>query len=192
MTLRRRFFPSRFWILMVFAAGCCWFPTSAGWTAEKQAAPSSPKALKSESPLHIASDRMEVSQKDKTIHFIGHVTVRQDDLVITGDRMTVYGVQEKGKSKRKDADTPMVERIYRIEVQGGVKITQREKMATSDKAVYYHREDKIVLLGQPKVSQGQDTLQGRMITLYLAEGRSVVEGGETAPVQAVLHPSRKE
>jgi len=136
---------------------------------------------------------MEVSQKDRTIQFIGHVTVRQDDLVITGDQMIVYGVQEKGKSKAKGAaDTPMVERIDRIEVQGGVRITQREKMATSDKAVYYHREDKIVLLGQPKVSQGQDTLQGRMITLYLAEGRSVVEGGETAPVQAVLHPSRKE
>jgi len=135
---------------------------------------------------------MEVSQKEKTIHFVGHVTVRQDDLVITGDQMIVYGVQEKEKSKTKSSETPMVDQIDRIEVQGSVKITQREKMATAEKAVYYHREDKIVLLGQPKVSQGQDTLQGRMITLYLADGRSVVEGGETTPVQAVLHPSRKE
>lgn len=192
MTQLRTFFFHRCRLLMVCAAVCCMVPASVGWSADRKAAPASRTALKSESPLHIASDRMEVSQKEKTIHFVGHVTVRQDDLVITGDQMIVYGVQEKEKSKTKSSETPMVDQIDRIEVQGSVKITQREKMATAEKAVYYHREDKIVLLGQPKVSQGQDTLQGRMITLYLADGRSVVEGGETTPVQAVLHPSRKE
>jgi len=126
------------------------------WMVRRQeGAPASRTALKSDVPLHIASDRMEVSQKEKTIHFVGHVTVRQDDLVITGDQMIVYGVQEKEKSKTKSSETPMVDQIDRIEVQGSVKITQKEKMATAEKAVYYHREDKIVLLGQPKVSQGR-------------------------------------
>ncbi len=73
-----------------------------------------------------------------------------------------------------------------------MKITQREKLATAEKAVYYHQEQKIVLMGRPVVAQGQDKVQGRLITLYIAQGKSVVEGGEETPVQAVLHPSRKE
>ncbi|NLI31788.1 MAG: hypothetical protein GX422_03240 [Deltaproteobacteria bacterium] len=86
----------------------------------------------------------------------------------------------------------MMEKIDRIEVEGNVRISQRDKLATSEKAVYYHQEQKIVLMGRPVVSQGKDKVQGRLITLYIAQGKSVVEGGEETPVQAVLHPSRKE
>ena len=84
----------------------------------------------------------------------------------------------------------MMEQIDRIEIEGDVRISQREKVATADKSVYYHGEQKIVLMGNPMVSQGEDRVQGRLITLYLADGRSVVEGGESSPVQAVLHPRK--
>lgn len=176
------------------------FPTSQAWSAEKQKskAPQDQSLMKSDSPLHIASDRMEVSQTDKIILFEGHVTVQQDDLTITGNRMKVFAVagkkvdnQEGKKDDKKEAQSSMMDQVDRIEVEGNVKISQKEKVATAEKSVYYHQERKIILLGNPVVSQGQDSVRGRLITLYLAEGRSVVEGGD-APVQAVLHPARKE
>lgn len=173
---------------------CSCFACSA-FSAEKAGAIPQIDSLKSDSPLHIASDRMEVIQKDKTIIFEGHVTVQQDDLTITGSQMKVYGVEgkegKKDKDKDKDNDPSMVNQIDRIEITGGVKITQKEKSATSDKAVYYHQEQKIVLIGNPVVSQGPDKVQGRLITLYIADGRSVVEGGEATPVQALLHPKKE-
>jgi lipopolysaccharide export system protein LptA len=156
----------------------------------KQKAPVSTDYMKSDSPLHIASDRMEVRQQDKTIVFQGHVVVRQDDLTITGNQLKVTAAQVD-KSIKTD-QSAIVDKIDRIEVNGDVKITQREKQATANQAVYYHQEQKIVLMGNPVVSQGQDKVQGRLITLYIAEGKSVVEGGEETPVQALLHPSRKE
>ena len=163
---------------------------SIGFAAEKSANPLSQNVLRSESPLHIASDRMEVKQKEKTIFFEGHVQVRQDDLTIAGNQMRVYAAANKKTAK--PGDQAMMDQIDRIEVEGDVKITQREKMATAEKAVYYHQEQKIVLMGHPSVSQGQDKVEGRLITLYIAEERSVVEGSEAAPVQAVLHPARKD
>jgi len=143
--------------------------------------------LQNDAPIHIASDRMEVDQNDKLVTFEGHVVVQQKELTITGKLMRVYILQEDTSSDSNKAD-----RIDRIEVEGDVKISQQDKIATADKAVYYHDQQKIVLMGNPQFSQGQDTIKGRLITLYLPEQRTVVEGGENTPVHAVLYPERKE
>ncbi len=183
-------FARRGWLagLVILAMACCpGFGYSAGKQSSKPAAART-GPLKSDAPLNIASDRMEVNQLDRTILFEGHVVIQQEDLTITGRRMMVYAA---AGSKGKESEPSMMDQIDRIEIEGDVRISQREKVATSDKSVYYHREQKILLMGNPIVSQGDDTVQGRLITLYLADGRSVVEGGESSPVQAVLHP-RKE
>lgn len=143
--------------------------------------------LQNDAPIHIASDRMEVDQNDKVVTFEGHVVVQQKDLTITGKLMRVY--TSKGDTSTESSKT---DRIDRIEVEGDVKISQQDKIATADKAVYYHDKQKIVLMGNPQFSQGQDTIKGRLITLYLPEQRTVVEGGENTPVHAVLYPERKE
>jgi lipopolysaccharide export system protein LptA len=143
--------------------------------------------LQNDAPIHIASDRMEVDQNDKVVTFEGHVVVQQKDLTITGKLMRVYTSKGDTSTESSKAD-----RIDRIEVEGDVKISQQDKIATADKAVYYHDKQKIVLMGKPQFSQGQDTIKGRLITLYLPEQRTVVEGGENTPVHAVLYPERKE
>jgi len=145
--------------------------------------------LQSDSPLKIASDRMEANQNDKTVLFEGHVVVQQDDLTITGKRLKVYSVEGLKDSA---AQSAMVDKIDRIEIEGDVTISQKDKVATAQRAVYYHEEQKIVLSGQPIVTQGEDRIQGRLITLLLAQGKSIVEGGTETPVQALLHPAKKE
>jgi lipopolysaccharide export system protein LptA len=172
-------------------------PSTKAMCAEKTRNPATPTAIKNDSPVHVASDRMEVKYKDNVILFEGHVIVKQDNLTITGNRMTVYITQppkkESTNGSEKDLSKEnMADRIDRIEVEGDVKISQEDKIATADKSIYYQKEQKIVLMGHPTVSQGKDVLRGRLITLYLSEERSVVEGGQEAPVEAVLYPSRKE
>lgn len=144
--------------------------------------------LQSDEPIHIASDRMEVDQKDKVVTFEGHVVVQQKDLTITGKKMRVY----TSNAAEPSSESNKTDRIDRIEVEGEVRISQQDKIATADKAVYYHNEQKIVLMGKPQFSQGQDTIKGRLITLYLPEQRTVVEGGQDNPVHAVLYPEKKE
>ncbi len=138
-------------------------------------------------PIRIASDRMVADQNSKTVIFEGHVTVQQGDMTITGRRLTVYADKSGDLS-----ENGMMEKIDRIEITGDVRISQQGRIATAHKAVLYMREQKVVLMGDPMLAQGKDRVRGKLITLYLRERRSVVEGGADQPVQAVFHPRRRE
>ncbi len=151
------------------------------------------QVLDKDKPIHISSDKLEASQKEGTIVFEGHVVAQQENLTMTGRKLVVYAVKEKPKASQGSEEKPgMIEHLDRIELSGDVKITQGDKLATCEKAVYYRQDQKIILSGNPRVSQGKDVLNGQLITLYLLEERSVVEGGGQNPVKATLHPDGKK
>lgn len=145
------------------------------------------KIAKSESPIRIAADRMEVLEQERNIVFEGHVIVQQDDLTLTGNRLKVTALPG-GKG---DGAAP-TDKIDYIEAEGNVTVSQKDRFARADRAIFYQREQKIVLHGHPVVAQGKDKIEGSLITIYLQQGRSVVEGGKETPVQAVLFPGKKE
>lgn len=191
-----QYLPPRFMALILLSCLIAWW-TSVGFAVEKPQKSEPKKAdkqdlLKNDAPIHIASDRMEVNQKDKVVSFEGHVVVQQADLTITGKVLRVYTLEGPAKQAGEGAESAKADRIDRIEVEGEVKISQQDKIATADKAIYYHEQQKIVLMGKPQFSQGQDTISGRLITLYLPEQRTVVEGAQDTPVHAVLYPEQKE
>jgi lipopolysaccharide export system protein LptA len=151
------------------------------------------QVLSQDKPIHIRSDKLEASQKEGTVVFEGHVVAQQEDLTMTSRKLVVYAMKEKTKAAKGPEEKPgMIERLDRIELSGDVKITQGDKLATCEKAVYYRQDQKIILSGNPQVSQGKDVLNGQLITLYLLEERSVVEGGGQNPVKATLYPDGKK
>jgi len=162
---------------------------TAPWEAHAQSR--SPVAMRSgqdaQKPINIASDRMVADQKSRTVVFEGHVTVQQGAMTITGQKLTVYGT-EKAKGAGTDTGEVTGDQIDRIEVEGNVVIAEGDRVATAQKAVLYNKEQKIVLMGAPVLVQGKDRVQGDLITLYLEDQRSVVEGRAGNPVQAVFHP----
>ncbi len=180
-------FPAFFVSLLIY----CPLAYAAGSVkAEKQMPDMSEEMLKSESPIHITADRMETRQDQRTIVFEGHVFVQQEDLMIVSNRLKVT-LLASDKLPASGDSTP-AQRIDYIEFEGDVKVTQKDRLATANKAVFYQKEQKIVLHGRPVVTRGQDRIEGNLITIYLQQGRSVVEGGSGAPVQAVLFPAKKE
>jgi lipopolysaccharide export system protein LptA len=181
------FFPLVFVSLML----CCPLTHAAsGANAGNQALDMNKKFANSQSPIHITADRMESNQDENTITFESHVVVQQDDVTVTSNRLKVTMLQEDKKPASVES-TP-AERIDYIEFEGDVKVTQQDRLATAKKAIFYQKEQKIMLHGRPVVTKGQDRVEGDLITIYLKEGRSVVEGGAGAPVQAVLFPGQKE
>jgi len=202
------FFPLVFVALLI----CCPLTHAAnGTNASKPPLDMNEKIATSQSPIHITADRMEANQDDNTIIFENHVVVTQDDVTVTSNRLKVTMLQGdqkaasagpnpadkkvtmlKGDQKPASAEPNPADRIDYIEFEGDVKVTQQDRLATAKKAIFYQKEQKIMLHGRPVVTKGQDRVEGDLITIYLKEGRSVVEGGAGAPVQAVLFPGKKE
>ena len=73
--------------------------------------------------------------------------------------------------------------VSRIEATGHVKIEKDNGNATCQKAVYFSDDEKIVLTGDPVAWEKGTRVSGKQITIYLAEERSVVEGGSHVRIE---------
>ena len=92
------------------------------------------------------------------------------------DRMEVY-LDAKGEG------------IVRTVSSGNVKIITRDcKIGTARRAEYYDAEQRVVLVGNARVWQEDNVVTGERITIFLAEDRSLVEGGKQERVKAVFYP----
>jgi len=130
-------------------------------------------------PVEVTADSMEADDAAKTVVFIGHAVAKQGDVTIYGDRLTIHAVAG-------DQD------VERMIAEGNVRIVQGQRTATADRAEYLRAEERIVLTGTPRVSEGQNWVQGQEIVLYIRENRSVVKGGAGGRVNAVFQPQGGE
>ena len=138
-------------------------------------------------PIHITSDQVEAFQQQRQIIFSGHVVATQKDIVVRGDKMTVfYADKGQGDAKGSDLGGGSVDKIV---VEGNVQITQGERVATGKVATYYRADNKVVLTGDPRVVRNQDSIQGDRITLFLDSEKSIVESGPSGRVQATIYSS---
>jgi lipopolysaccharide export system protein LptA len=93
---------------------------------------------------------------------------------------------EAGKGQptpAKGPDTVSNRAVTQIEATGRVKIERDAGNATCQKAVYYRDEDKIVLTGDPVAWDKGTRVSGKRITMFLAEDRTVVEGGSHVRIE---------
>ncbi|BFU96036.1 MAG: conserved exported protein of unknown function [Nitrospira sp.] len=142
----------------------------------------------------ITSKKMTVKNHDSQAIFEGAVVLTRGTLVVYSDRMIVSfgsaqsnGVEDrKGRdtTERKGPDTVSNRAVNKIEAIGRVKIERDSGNATCEKAVYYREEDKIVLTGSPVAWEKGTRVSGKQITMFLAEDRSVVEGGSHVRIES--------
>ncbi|MEP6960369.1 MAG: LptA/OstA family protein [Nitrospirota bacterium] len=142
----------------------------------------------------ITAKKMTVKNQDSQALFEGTVILTRGSLVVYSDRMVVtFRTQNpaasdnqkgheavKGVAPAKEpGPMPAVSNrsVNKIEATGRVKIEKDSGSATCEKAIYYHDGDKIVLTGDPVAWDKGTRVSGRQITMFLAEDRSVVEGG---------------
>lgn len=132
-------------------------------------------------PITIKSNELTADNKGKTAVFTGKVVAKQGDISIYADKITVNYADKKGD-------------VEKIEASGNVRIVQQNKTGTAAQAVYDSRDGRITLTGNPRVTQGGDSISGKTITYYVDDDKSVVSGGDDpkSRVEAVINPpSRK-
>jgi lipopolysaccharide export system protein LptA len=73
-----------------------------------------------------------------------------------------------------------------------VKIQQGLRVAHCQKAVFYNLDQKLVLTGDPKVSEGDNIVLGDEIILDIGKNRVEVKGGPSGRGMAKVQPGEVE
>lgn len=127
-------------------------------------------------PIDVTADRVTADSVRNTVTFEGNVVARQADVTLHADRIRADYSRDAGA-------------IDRIEAEGNVRFVQEGREARSARATFHNLEQRIVLSGGATLRQGQNTVQGETLTIFLRENRSVVTGGKNGGrVQAVINP----
>ena len=132
----------------------------------------------SSAPIRVSAKTLEWDHKGHKATFHEEVVAQQEELAIHSDDLIVYFNNE-------DTD------ITRLVSKGNVRIVQMDRRASCEEAVYDRIENRIVLTGNPVIRQGENEVKGDRIIFYVAENRSVVEGGETGRVRVTLIPEKE-
>ncbi len=127
-------------------------------------------------PIVITSQSLVFHNREDQAIFKGNVVLIQGTFRLTADRMVVFFANQ---SASQDLEIPAVagQKIAMIKAAGHVKIVDGDQSATGKKAVFYGKDEKVVLTGQPEIWQHGYRVTGEKLTLFLKEDRSVVEGG---------------
>jgi lipopolysaccharide export system protein LptA len=129
--------------------------------------------------IHVSAKTLVWDHKTHKATFQYEVVARQKDLAIHCDDLTIYFNED-------DTD------ITRLVSKGNVRIVQMDRRASCQEAVYDRVTNRIILEGDPVIRQGENEVRGERVIFFVAENRSVVEGGEKGRVRVTLIPERRE
>jgi lipopolysaccharide export system protein LptA len=122
------------------------------------------KAVRGE-PIVITSNRMEADKLGDKVTFTGNVTLKKEGMTLSSDSMVVF--YDAGS---KD--------IREIQAHGNVMVRKEGRVALSNDASYFSREEKIILTGEARIIENENQIGGEKIILFMRDDRSIVEGGK--------------
>jgi len=185
------------WAGIAVGAVACWLSILSAPPAEGTASPTPSQNTT------ITASKMTVRNQENKAVFEGTVVLTKGTLVVHSDVMVVFfkpaeppgtkgvetaplpdpGKPEKAGRARDDLPIMSNRSVSMIEATGRVLIEKEDGRATCRKAVYHGDEEKIVLTGEPVAWQKGTRVTGKKITMFLAEDRSIVEGGSRVMIQ---------
>lgn len=130
-----------------------------------QGAGSALKGHDTDAPVDVAADRIEVQDRADRAIFSGNVEVRQGNLRLSTERLTVAYASAGGIE------------INRLEATGGVLLRSPSETARSRFAIYDLDRRLVTMLGDVTLMRGQSQVHGGRLVLDLDTGRAVLDGG---------------
>jgi len=147
--------------LFVAAAGCA----GAAALAQSSDPVSALKGHNTNAPVDVSAQRIEVQDRADRVIFAGDVHIRQADLTLDGQRVTVAYSSGGGIQ------------IERMDVSGNVVVRSPSETARGDFGIYDVDRRLITLLGDVQLTRGQSRVNGGRLVIDLDSGRAVIDGG---------------
>ena len=121
--------------------------------------------VKPKGPITVTSETLTADNKAHTALFEKNVVAKTTDMTIYADSMLVFYKENGGD-------------VTEIDAAGNVKLYKNNRVITSQKAVYYAAEDKVIFTGEPRAVDGENVVTGKKMTYYITDDRSFVEGSK--------------
>lgn len=132
--------------------------------AAGQDAVSALKGHNSNAPVDVAADRIELQDRSDRAVLTGNVNVRQAELTLTAQRLTVAYTRGGGTQ------------IQRLDAAGGVTVKSPSETARSQFAIYDLNRRLITMLGGVVLTRGGNEVRGARLVIDLDSGRATVDG----------------
>jgi lipopolysaccharide export system protein LptA len=147
----------------------------------------------SDEPMEITSDRMEAFNEKKLVVFSGNAKVTQGNNVLKSDRLLLYYKNEPDKKdKIGTIETDKTGDMEKIEAKGNVSLTQGERVASGDEAIYFRDTSKVILTGNATLREGKNSIKGDRVIVFLNENRGIVESNTQKQIKAIIYPQNKK
>lgn len=143
----------------------------------------------SDKPMEITSNRMEVIKDKNLVVFSGNAKVTQGSSVLKSDKLFLYYKTESdNKHKIGKMAIQKSGALERIEAKGNVYLNHEARKATGNEAIYYRDSNKVIIIGNATLQDGQNSIKGDRVIVFLDENRGMVEGSIQKPVKAIIYP----
>lgn len=116
-------------------------------------------------PIVVTSETLTADNNAHTALFERNVVAKTTDMTIYADTMLVYYRENSGD-------------VTKIESAGNVRVLRNTRIITSQKAVYYADEDKVIFTGDPRAVDGENVVTGTRMTYFINDDRSYVENSK--------------
>ena len=127
-------------------------------------------------PIEINSQKLDFDYKKRRTVFRGDVEVKQGDVHLRSDSLTVDYDQVGDKQQLKE-----------VTADGNVSIVQGAKKATGNHAVFDQTKRTVVLTGDAVLEEGSNQVNGDKIVVYPDDSRMEVLG-QNRRVKVILFP----
>jgi len=118
-------------------------------------------------PIEIISDNFTLNQTNGLAEFVGHVVVGQGDMRLSADKI---------KAEFSTASADKKSEITKMVATGNVTLVSGTQAAEAQSAVYLIKQGTIVMEGGVLVTQNNNTLSGKKMTINLNDGSATIEG----------------
>jgi lipopolysaccharide export system protein LptA len=152
--------------------------------------------IKKNEPIEIVSDRMEAFNEKKMVIFSGNAKATQGDITLKADQLLLFNKNEPGKKdKAVTKENDISGELDKIEARGNVIITQKERMATGDEAIYQQDSGQMILTGNAILREGKNIITGCKVIVYTNEDHGSVvpcTPGKNERVKAIIYPQQNK
>ena len=158
------------------------------------AAPAAPPKPAKDVETRITSDQLTYAAENQRVVFDRNVHVVRPDFELWAERITVYLKPPKnGGPKEEKGSMPSgmaAGDVDRIVAERNVRMKSENRTGTCAKATYTMDTGVLLMEGDPRLTDGENTVTGETIKYFTEENRSEVLGGTKKRVEAVFSGSK--